>query len=150
MSNPQPRTTIYNTSRTSNIHQTLQTALSRRTQLAKSSHHQRNHSSCILDDLVDVITSLITKTFPSVKLHRRAATPGNENSLPLSTPMHMISSPACTCATCPYHPVPERNMRLPTSMLVVPLLHVYLYYMYSALIGGFFLAPRAVWLACVG
>ena len=47
LSNPQPRTTIYNTSRTSNISQTLQETPSRRTQFSKSSHHQRNHSSSI-------------------------------------------------------------------------------------------------------
>ena len=35
LSNPQPRTTIYNTSGTSKIRQTLQKALSSRTQLAK-------------------------------------------------------------------------------------------------------------------
>ena len=46
--NPQPRTTIYNTSRTSIISKRMQEALSRRTQFAESSHIAAPLESCLL------------------------------------------------------------------------------------------------------
>ena len=57
LSNPQPLTTIYNTSRTSNISQTLEEALSRRTRFAKSSHDQSNHS-CSIQHMLVMLSSL--------------------------------------------------------------------------------------------